>query len=273
MGKFFNALINKRIRWAMDKLINTRRAGKMFEVLYKAANRMVNIPKKNFFGNLLNISNYIKQTPEKMSNLFQLFKRYFLHRLNRDLHPISKQHRIMYLVRVVFMNREISSKRFVRELIRRWRFLIYMKKLAKQKLEAMYKNMHINYLNMAKEVFGDGEGEFGMIREFENFGNSIGMFTNIDVEDYEEGKKKFFKQVTKRYQFEPFEVMHNEGEEVHYDDFSLVRDKNSLLADNTEYYYDEGIGDATQGRYKVDTNKSQSFIENVSKEQTSKKKK
>ena len=44
----------------------------------------------------------------------------------------------------------------------------------------MYKNLHASYLEMTNELFGEDELNFSVIKEFEKFGNNIGMFTAKD---------------------------------------------------------------------------------------------
>jgi hypothetical protein len=116
---------------------------------------------------------------------------------------------VSYLLKITMMHKEVARKHYIRELLRKWRFVVFMKKVAKQKMEAMYKTMHLNYLTMANEVFGDDE--HGLIKEFESFGNSIGMFSNEDLQNYEELKKKFYKNVKKRYEFDPVASGEYEG--------------------------------------------------------------
>ena len=75
------------------------------------------------------------------------------------------------------MHKKIAKQRFYRELIRKWRFAAFAKKMAKKKLELMYKNLHASYLQMADEFFGEDNGNPSVIKEFEMFGNNVGMFT------------------------------------------------------------------------------------------------
>jgi len=242
LANFLNKKLKDREAFAFDKLKKNQKADKFFNLLKKHINK--ELP-EYFITRVHKKAEHNKATPELLLKLFQLFRKFYIRKVCESLVPVSKIHKMLYLIRLTLMHRDVSGKRFLRELIRRWRFCTFMKKLAKRKMEAMYKNMHLNLLNMTKEVFGDGEGDSnggGMISEFESFGNSLGMFTNEDISVYDELKKKFYVQVTKKYQFEPIEV--NE-EESHYD-----------VNSDPEYYYDEGIGDGTQGRYKQDTNKS-----------------
>ncbi len=99
------------------------------------------------------------------------------------------------------MHRKIAEQRFYRELIRKWRFAAFAKKMAKKKLELMYKNLHASYLQMADEFFGDDTGTPSVIKEFEMFGNNVGMFTGENPQVGEELNKRYYANVEKKYIF------------------------------------------------------------------------
>ena len=99
------------------------------------------------------------------------------------------------------MYKKITNQRFFREMIRKWRFIAFTKKMARRKLELMYKNLHASYMQMADEIFGDDEINPSVIKQFEMFGNNVGMFTAQEPEVGEELKKKFYTTVDKRYVF------------------------------------------------------------------------
>jgi hypothetical protein len=147
---------------------------------------------------------HLQSIPALKERLRGLLHRYFVRLIGDKLKEASKVNQLSYLFKLSIMHKDIAKKHFLREIIRKWKFVSFMKKIAKRKMEAMYKTMHLNYLSMANEVFGDEE--HGLIKEFEIFGNSIGMFTNEDLETYEETKKKFYRTVKKRYIFEAAEI-------------------------------------------------------------------
>lgn len=95
------------------------------------------------------------------------------------------------------MHKKISNQRFFRELIRKWRFIAFTKKMARRKLELMYKNLHASYMQMADEIFGDDEVNPSVIKQFEMFGNNVGMFTAQEPEVGEELKKNIILLWTK----------------------------------------------------------------------------
>ena len=65
----------------------------------------------------------------------------------------------------------------------------------------MYKNLHASYLQMADEFFGDDSVNPSVIKEFEMFGNNVGMFTGENPQIGEEMSKKYYSNVEKKYSF------------------------------------------------------------------------
>ena len=125
----------------------------------------------------------------------------------KTLKSPSKLYRIFYLFKMTFMHKGISERRFIREIIRKWRFATFVKVMAKRKLELMYKNLHVSYLQMANEVFGDEEStNASVVKEFERFGTDVGMWGNEDPNIPTESG--YVKSVNKKYVFETLE---NEG--------------------------------------------------------------
>jgi hypothetical protein len=74
--------------------------------------------------------------------------------------------------------------------------------MAKRKLELMYKNLHVSYLQMANEVFGDEDSTYNasVVKEFERFGNDVGMWGNENP--YFPSENGLVKTVNKKYVFE-----------------------------------------------------------------------
>ena len=71
--------------------------------------------------------------------------------------------------------------------------------MARKKLELMYKNLHASYLQMADEFFGEDSVNPSVIKEFEMFGNNVGMFTGENPQIGEEINKKYYANVEKKY--------------------------------------------------------------------------
>ena len=111
---------------------------------------------------------------------------------------------MIYVTRMLVMERELAKERFLRQLIRRWRFIAFSKKLAMNKMKTIYKNLHMTYLEMANTLFGDDEkNDPSVIKEFERFSTSVGMWEN--EKPNEKGEEKYVKAMKTQYVFEPIE--------------------------------------------------------------------
>ena len=137
-------------------------------------------------------------------NLFKLLRKGFVHKVCESLKEPSRIYQLLYLIRITTLHKKVARQRYIRELIRKWRFAAFVKKMARKKLEMMYKNLHVSYLQMANEVFGDeDEVNPSVIKEFERFGTSVGMFSSEEPSLNEEISKKYYQKVQKKYVFKP----------------------------------------------------------------------
>ena len=106
----------------------------------------------------------------------------------------------MYLLKISIVSKEISEKRWIRILIRKWRFISFSKNISKKKMAFLYKHLHVNYLEMVNDVFGEEErANPSVIKEFERFGANVGMWENEHPDFIEESN--FCKNVSKRFSF------------------------------------------------------------------------
>ena len=135
----------------------------------------------------------------------------------------SKLYRIFYLFKMTFMHRGIAERRFIREIIRKWRFTTFVKVMAKRKLELMYKNLHVSYLQMANEVFGDEETttNASVVKEFERFGTDVGMWGNEDPNIPTE--TGYVKSINKKYIFETLDGENSKLFDEFNSDFELKK--------------------------------------------------
>ena len=137
------------------------------------------------------------------------------------------------------MHKKVAKQRFIRELTRKWRFAVLVKKMARKKLELMYKSMHVSYLQMANEVFGEEEDNPSVMKEFERFGTNIGMFSSEEPSLNDELSRKYIKTVQKKYVFKP---------NVIDDDTKKIKEtKQEEDEENHDFYVDQDS--ETTGKY------------------------
>ena len=71
-------------------------------------------------------------------------------------------------------------------------------------MKTIYKNLHMTYLEMANCLFGDdNRGDPSVIKEFERFGTSVGMWVN--EKPYEKVEEKYVKLMKTQYVFDTVE--------------------------------------------------------------------
>ena len=103
-------------------------------------------------------------------------------------------------MRLTVVSKEIAEKRWIRVLLRKWRFISFSKMISKKKMAFLYKHLHVNYLEMVNDVFGEEEqANPSVIKEFERFGANVGMWENEHPDFVEESN--FCKNVQKRFSF------------------------------------------------------------------------
>jgi hypothetical protein len=199
--KYLQNKINNRKRDVMEDLVDHNRQLKFAEILKKFTNKTILPPKKELFNGMHRDALYSESRPINKIKLFKLFRKKYIKELTYSLEEPAKLYHLYYLINVTGMHKKIAQQRFYRELIRKWRFAAFAKKMARRKLELMYKNLHASYLQMADEFFGEDSVNPSVIKEFEMFGNNVGMFTGENPQVGEELNKKYYANVEKKYIF------------------------------------------------------------------------
>ena len=199
--KYLQNKILLRKRDIIEKIQEVGRQRKFADILKKYADKTLLSTKKDAVNIIHRNALYSETRPLYQIKLFKLFRKRYIQELSYSLEEPAKIYHLYYIINVTQMHRKIAKQRFFRELIRKWRFAAFAKKMAKRKLELMYKNLHASYLQMADEFFGEDSGNPSVIKEFEMFGNNVGMFTGENPQVGEELNKKYYANVEKKYIF------------------------------------------------------------------------
>ena len=206
--------LDKKVRERKQNTFNEFKkayASKKFCDLLKAfSNKKILPPKSDVINEMKREAKYSETRPQYQAKLFKLLRKKYIREIVTKLEEPSRLYKLFYLVNVTQMHKKITGQRFFRELIRKWRFIAFTKKMARRKLELMYKNLHASYMQMADEIFGDDEVNPSVIKQFEMFGNNVGMFTAQEPEVGEEMNKKYYTTVDKRYVFKNDREISNE---------------------------------------------------------------
>ena len=199
--KYLENKIKNRKKDTLEKINEHYKRIKFTQLLKNYSNKTILNPKKEVFNLIHRDALYSESRPLNQIKLFKLFRKKFIHELTPQLEEPARLYNLYYVINVTSMHKKIARQRFFRELIRKWRFAAFAKKMARKKLELMYKNLHASYLQMADEFFGDDSVNPSVIKEFEMFGNNVGMFTGENPQIGEELNKKYYSNVEKKYSF------------------------------------------------------------------------
>ena len=207
---YLDKKMKERKQDSLNQIKNSYKSNKFCELLKKFSNKKILPPKEDIINEMKREAKYAKTRPLYQVKLFKLLRKKYIKEIITQLQEPSRLYKLFYLVNVTQMHKKITNQRFFRELIRKWRFIAFTKKMARRKLELMYKNLHASYMQMADEIFGDDEVNPSVIKQFEMFGNNVGMFTAQDAEVNEEISKKYYTTVDKRYTFKNDREISNE---------------------------------------------------------------
>ena len=179
--------IKIRNSWSWDNFMKAYSKYK-FCKLYKSHSKKTQIKNKVDLYDILvrkyRLSLYAGPGRKKLR---KLLKKWAIHQIMTTLIGLGRFYRLLYMMKVSFMEKGIAKQRYMREIIRRWKFIYFSKIMAKKKMELMYKNLHLSYIQMANDVFGDDDN-VSVIKEFERFGNEIGAWSNENINRKEESK-------------------------------------------------------------------------------------
>ena len=209
---------------ALNKIKDRSNADKFCELYKRWTEKQELEPKKELVDKLKRI--YYREESEGplLLKLFKILRRESIRRILKKSRNIGRIAKIMYLTRVLIMQRDMANNTFLRQLIRRWRYITFSKKLAMNKMKTIYKNLHMTYLEMANTLFGDeNKDDPSVIKEFERFGTDVGLWENEKPDEKE--AIKYVKSMKTQYAFDPidFEKFQNkyyptEYEEEYYED-------------------------------------------------------
>ena len=199
---FLDLLMKRRKRDTYEKILSNLINNKFCQLLKSINNKKILPDKEIFIDRIKRDAKYAESRPFYQMKLFKLMRKKYIRTVTTSLVEPSRLYCQFYLINMTKMHKNIAQQRFFRELIRKWRFISFTKKMARKKLELMYKNLHASYMQMADEIFGDENNiNPSVFKEFERFGTNVGMFTGQEPEIDEELNKKYYSTVDKKYVF------------------------------------------------------------------------
>ena len=234
--KYINEKILRQKQEGFDAIKRKSDADKFCELYKRWTEKQELKPKKELVDKLKRIYHRVVSEGPLLLKLFKILRRESIRRILRNSKKIRKVMGMIYVTRLLVMEREIAKERFLRQLIRRWRYIAFSKKLAMNKMKTIYKNLHMTYLEMANCLFGDeGQNEPSVIKEFERFGTSVGMWEN--EKPNEKSEEKYVKAIKTQYVFDA-------------EDFEKFQSKYYPTETEEKIYYEERKKEIEKKGYK-----------------------
>ena len=231
---YINQKILDKKQDAFDALKDKYAANKFCDLYKRWTEKQELEPKKELVDKLRRIYKRVSTEGPLKLKLFKMLRREAIRRMLRKSKKVNKVLGMMYVTRLLIMQREIAKEKFLRQLIRRWRYINFSKKLALKKMKTIYKNLHLTYLEMSNMLFGEESNEPSVIKEFERFGTSVGMWENEKPK--EKGEEKYVKTMKTQYVFDPIE-------------FEKYQNQYYPTEVEQEEYYEEDVKEVEKEKY------------------------
>ena len=223
--RYINEKILRQKQEGFDAIKKKSDANKFCELYKRWTEKQELEPKKELVDKLRRIYRRAVSEGPLLLKLFKILRRTAIRRMLKKSGKVRKVMGMIYVTRLLVMERNLAKERFLRQLIRRWRYVAFCKKLALNKMKTIYKNLHMTYLEMANCLFGDeGQEEASVTKEFERFASSVGMWEN--EKPNEKGEEKYVRTMKTSYVFDPV-------------DFEKFQNKYYPTENANEEYYEE----------------------------------
>ena len=187
LAEFINDIFSQRKREAFNKIKTEARNIQLVKSMTNYVNNKYNPEKQKLIDKMKTIKRIQLTEGPLKAKLFSLLRKKILYSMfdKDDIEELYRVLRVIKLFKITEINKELAEERWLRTLIRKWRFLAFSKTMSKKKLAYLYKHFHVNYLEMANNVFGEQDSNPSVIKEFERFGSNVGIWEN-EKPDYAE---------------------------------------------------------------------------------------
>lgn len=161
---------NSRLKWAMYGLTINYKGNKFCSLYEMYIQSNIQVSKKIMIDRLKAKNDYLNSIGYQQLKLYVLLRRSIINNISQSLIGPSVFYRLLYLIKMSIKHKEGKEKQFRQEIIKKWRFMSFVKKMAKRKLETMYQNLHSNFVQMTNEVFAEGDNNPCFMTERDEIG-------------------------------------------------------------------------------------------------------
>jgi hypothetical protein len=163
LSKLFEKLKKNRLHSFYNKMRIHNNIFKLNDILTKV--EKILLPNEEFFEKLLKLMFLSKSHSNYVKKVCDYSKNYFLENLRISLIKTSKITKLMYLIKLTIMHKNLANYKFVKSLIRAWRFFSKTKKLSEIKMSQICEELKRNFNSTSNEMFNEIEEE----KQYEKF--------------------------------------------------------------------------------------------------------
>ena len=266
LGEYLNDIFIQRKREAFNNIKTEARNAHFIQIINDKVNKNY-LPEKEKLFNYLKTNKKIQLTEGPLqAKLFSLLRKKIISIMfdSDDIDELYRVLRVIQLFKITEINKELSEERWLRTLIRKWRFLAFSKSMSKKKLAYLYKHFHVNYLEMANNVFGEQDSNPSVIKEFERFGSNVGIWEN-EKPDYAE-RIKHSKSRKINYSTNTFKKLLKEKEEKEEDKKKKKGNKKEVKEEEIEEEDEKEEKKKTKKEKEKENEEEEEIEENSEKE-------
>jgi hypothetical protein len=262
MPSFIKYLSNKlyyRKLSAFDKIKQISNSNLFCYKFKSFANKEIKSYKKDFIKNLKKdiIIEYKNRKKTDYNNFYYFIKKLYIRKIIKIIKVQSHYKKLLYLIKITKMHKSIAKSRWLLTIIKKWRFVTFLKNIFSKKMTLMYNNLQVGYMDLLDKVINedcpiskndvDRMSRLDMKQYLNNFEDPL-IIKNKDISNEEnkfvfpnlnkeyDGKNN--KQDIYRYKYkvdESSELSHEIIDENNEKDISFMEKK--FIKDNVNYMY------------------------------------
>ena len=250
--KYLNKKLFERKELVFDKI-------KLLSTSNKFCNIYKHFTNKNIISNKIclvnNLKNniFIKQKNIKTKYFYEFIKKSVIHKITKILLQQGHYIKLLNLTKITMEHINISKSIWLLKIIKKWRFITFMKNLFSKKMSLMYNNLHVGYMDLVDNIINN-EGPLTK--------NEVDKMSRLDMNKYLNNyedpliikKNEKTNKVKRKYMFPP--LNHNKEEENKNEEI-----ENNNISNNISKYGISDSYDISQENNDDNDEKDISFME------------
>ena len=263
MPSFMKYLSNKFILRkisAFDKIKQISNSNEFCNKFKHFANKEIKSYKKDLVKNIKKdiIIEYKNRKKTDYNNFYHFIKKLYIRKITKIIKTQSHYKKLLYLIKITKTHKSIAKSRWLLKVIKKWRFVTFLKNIFSKKMTLMYNNLQVGYMDLLDKVINedcpvsksdvDRMSRLDMKQYLHNYEDPL-LIKNNNISNEEKNKLVFpnlnkdqdgknNKQDMYRYKYkidESSELSQEVNEENNEKDISFMEKK--FIKDNVNYMY------------------------------------